>query len=477
MNIVKRYSLFFNILQRVIDLLILLIITWALNYIYGPSELYRMLGIYGSLMLPVLFHFSNIYRSWRSTRLTPQIQRLFLSWALVVFLFNALILVLSTPDQFDALWPFALLKTKIFMIWSFAVFLGLALIRVTVRLLLSQLRAKGFNQRNAVIAGAGESGLILARYLIENDWMGIQLKGIFDDRLPKDHSIKITPTHEMKVRGEVSNCPEFTLTNNIDMVFIALPMRAEGKINSLIWNLGIKGVGVFLVPDLFTLGIQKTKIHQFGDLHLLDLNLFPTWKRIFDIIFSSIVIIGTIPLWLVIIMLIKLEDGGPIFYRHNRIMENGKIFGCLKFRTMHADADKKLKTLLDENEDFKNEWEHTYKLKVDPRVTKIGKFLRKTSLDELPQFFNALVGQMSVVGARPIVYEELERYYKEMALTYCAMKPGITGPWQASKRSDTEDYYERVELDRSYVLNCSLWIDLRIILITIWRVLKPKGAY
>jgi len=214
-----------------------------------------------------------------------------------------------------------------------------------------------------------------------------------------------------------------------------------------------------------------------GDLPLMDINLFPVWKRAFDLIFSILIILITLPLWLIIFILIKLEDQGPIFYRHRRVAESGRRFNCLKFRTMHIDADKRLNDLLESDNELKKEWETSYKLKNDPRVTRIGRFLRKTSLDELPQFLNVIMGDMSVVGARPIVPEELDKYYKEIALTYCATKPGITGPWQVGQRSDIVDYQDRVEQDRRYVLSCNLWLDVRIILKTAWRVFNPKGAY
>jgi lipopolysaccharide/colanic/teichoic acid biosynthesis glycosyltransferase len=144
---------------------------------------------------------------------------------------------------------------------------------------------------------------------------------------------------------------------------------------------------------------------------------------------------------------------------------------------MHVNADQRLAKLLEDDPALKEEWRKNFKLKNDPRITKIGKFLRKTSLDEMPQFFDVLKGDMSVVGARPIVYEELKKYYNSTAITYCAMKPGVTGPWQVGNRSDTEDYNERVELDRWYILNNTLWLDLKIILKTILKVFNTKGAY
>jgi lipopolysaccharide/colanic/teichoic acid biosynthesis glycosyltransferase len=144
---------------------------------------------------------------------------------------------------------------------------------------------------------------------------------------------------------------------------------------------------------------------------------------------------------------------------------------------MHIKADQRLRELLDQNPDLCEEYERTYKIKDDPRITKIGKILRKTSLDELPQFLNVIMGEMSVVGARPVLPPQFETHYNNIALTYCATRPGITGPWQIGARSDTNDYRERVELDRLYVLNCSFWLDIKIIFKTVWRILRPKGAY
>jgi len=355
--------------------------------------------------------------------------------------------------------------------------LGLVAIRIVVKLFLVFIRERGYNQRSSVIVGTGEIAINLAKYLHENEWIGIKIRGFFDDRLAEGAVIKASPQVLGTVLGPIEKCPKFSLARGIDMVFIALPMHAQKKIGKLIWDLGTKGVNVFLVPDLFTLGVQKAKVHQMGELHLMDFNLFPEWKRPFDILFSTVAIILTSPLWLMIMILIKMEDGGPIFYRHPRVMETGKRFNCLKFRTMHVNADERLEELLKDNPAAGEEWERTYKLKNDPRLTRVGRFLRKTSLDELPQFLNVVAGQMSVVGARPVVPEELEKYYKKTALTYCAMKPGITGPWQAGKRNDIQDYSERVELDRWYVLNTSAWIDIRIIFRTMWSMLRRKGAY
>jgi undecaprenyl-phosphate galactose phosphotransferase len=203
----------------------------------------------------------------------------------------------------------------------------------------------------------------------------------------------------------------------------------------------------------------------------------PFWKNIFDKFFALFAIGISLPLMLIISLAIKLTDKGPIFFKQKRIGFRGKPFYVIKFRTMYPDAEKRLKELLEKDPKAREEWEKYWKLKNDPRITPIGKFLRKTSLDELPQFFNVLKGEMSVVGPRPVVEEELKKFYKDKAKYYISVKPGITGYWQVEGRSDIEDYKKRVEMDVWYVKNMSFWLDLKIILKTIWVMLTGKGAY
>ncbi|HBU4505768.1 TPA: UDP-phosphate galactose phosphotransferase, partial [Klebsiella pneumoniae] len=169
------------------------------------------------------------------------------------------------------------------------------------------------------------------------------------------------------------------------------------------------------------------------------------------------------------------KDGGPAIYGHERIGKNGKPFKCLKFRSMVTNSNEVLKELLLSNEEAKEEWDATFKLKNDPRITKIGHFLRRTSLDELPQLFNVLKGEMSLVGPRPIITDELARYNEEVEY-YLLSKPGMTGLWQVSGRSDV-DYETRVYLDAWYVKNWSMWNDIAILFKTIGVVLKKDGAY
>ena len=470
MNVLRKHALFFNFIQRALDVVILLLITWVIGR-YGPRELMGVLAICGSLLVIVIFSLFRVYKSWRSISVLTQIKAVFFAWVCVLSVLGLLLVLLSKKELYD------LSKPDEFVLWALLVFLGLIAIRVAVKLLLVFSRKRGYNQRSAIIVGAGEAGKKLAKYMIENRWMGINVSGFFDDRLSKGEKITASPEVLGTVLGSVEDCMPFCLSRDIDMAFVALPMSAEKKANIIIWNLGTKGVAVFLVSELFNLATQKGRILKMGELNVMDFNLFPGWKRAFDIIFSLMIIVCTLPISVMIMILVKMEDNGPIFYKHSRVMENGKKFNCLKFRTMHVNAHQRLKGLFEKNPALRDEWERTYKLKNDPRVTRVGKFLRKTSLDELPQFLNVLAGHMSVVGARPVVSEELDKYYKETALTYCATKPGITGLWQTGKRSDTVNYHERVALDRWYVSNCSSWLDIKIIFKTIRSMVKAKGAY
>ncbi|ELC0840482.1 MULTISPECIES: undecaprenyl-phosphate galactose phosphotransferase WbaP [Klebsiella] len=197
-------------------------------------------------------------------------------------------------------------------------------------------------------------------------------------------------------------------------------------------------------------------------------------KRIFDIIGSLSILIILSPVLIYICKKVK-EDGGPAIYGHERIGKGGVSFKCLKFRSMVINSKEVLAELLDRDEDAKKEWDSTFKLKNDPRITPIGQFLRRTSLDELPQLFNVLKGEMSLVGPRPIITAELERYNDEVDY-YLLSKPGMTGLWQVSGRSDV-DYETRVYLDAWYVKNWSMWNDIAILFKTINVVLKKDGAY
>lgn len=206
-------------------------------------------------------------------------------------------------------------------------------------------------------------------------------------------------------------------------------------------------------------------------------------KRAFDFLFSSCVLICGIPFYLLLILGIKLSSKGPVFYKALRMGQQGKLIYCWKFRTMCVDADKKLQEILTQNAEMRNEWETFHKLKNDPRLTIVGNFLRKSSLDELPQFWNVLKGDLSVVGPRPIQVEnpknamdEIRNRYLQRTDIILSAKPGITCIWQTKGRNELT-FDERAVMEEEYVITQSFWLDIKIIFKTIYILLFPKGAY
>jgi exopolysaccharide production protein ExoY len=197
--------------------------------------------------------------------------------------------------------------------------------------------------------------------------------------------------------------------------------------------------------------------------------------RAIDVVLSIAALIFLAPLLLLVALLVYIVDPGPILFGHRRLGKDGRSFRCWKFRSMVVDADARLRALLETDPVARAEWEADHKLRDDPRVTRIGHFLRKSSLDELPQFFNVLVGEMSLVGPRPIVSDEIAKYGRYFA-SYCRVRPGITGLWQISGRNDVS-YRRRVALDVAYVRSKSVALDIGILLLTVPRVVARRGSY
>jgi len=198
-------------------------------------------------------------------------------------------------------------------------------------------------------------------------------------------------------------------------------------------------------------------------------------RRSVDLVLASLALVFFAPLMLLVAVSVWMQDGGPVFYAHSRVGRDGRVFKCLKFRSMLVDSEARLQRLLTESADARAEWDRDHKLRNDPRITALGSFLRRSSLDELPQLFNVLAGEMSLVGPRPIVAGEVKRYGRRFS-HYCSVRPGITGLWQVSGRNDVS-YRRRVAIDTCYAQNQSLALDLRIMLATVPSVLMRKGSY
>ncbi|MCB1111077.1 MAG: sugar transferase [Chlamydiales bacterium] len=223
-----------------------------------------------------------------------------------------------------------------------------------------------------------------------------------------------------------------------------------------------------------------TSFQQADQIPFLDYSLCSIkhnpMKRIFDLVFSMVVMTLGLPLFFLIALTIKCTSRGGVIYAQERVGRGGKAFRCYKFRTMYVDAEKRLEEILSRNSQLKKEWSLTRKLKRDPRITWIGSFLRKTSLDELPQFWNVFKGDLSVVGPRPVLQTELEEFFGASANKILSIRPGLTGLWQVSGRNNLT-YQKRVALDLAYVKSQSILLDIKLIIKTVPQMIVPKGAY
>lgn len=469
-NLRERSSVIYRLLH-ILDCSLVCGFLWLLVQWYQVpwSRYYSWLELVVFGVSFISFHYFQLYRSWRGWKFYREFFVIVQAWSTVIGILLFYFFIFKISEGYSRV---------VFIVWSLTTPFFIFFSHIIVRKFLRYYRSQGKNIRHALIVGAGDLGIRMARQMEEIPWAGIQVVGFFDDKLETKEAVDEI---DKPMLGRINEVRDYLKVNDIDYVYIALPMRAERKIFRILQECRDLGAQIYLVPDLYIFGLHHAEIQSLGDMLVLNFNPDSSWKRTFDVIFSSAVLVLTAPLMLLIMLCIKLDSRGPVLYRHRRIMVTGREFECLKFRTMVVDADQQLEKLLIENKALADEWQKNFKLKDDPRITRVGRFLRHTSLDEFPQFINVLKGEMSVVGARPIVGKELAEYYKgngeQSAGRYVSMKPGITGPWQVTKRNDMDDYQERVELDDWYVLNYSLRQDIKIIFKTIRCIFTGKGAY
>jgi undecaprenyl-phosphate galactose phosphotransferase len=341
-----------------------------------------------------------------------------------------------------------------------------------------------FFKRKVLVIGAGSAGKAAVKELGNQDYLGTKVIGFLDDddeKLGKSYKIG---KKKFKVLGKVKDFEKIADERAIQFAILALPTLPAKKLSKLIVKIQRRVRELVIVPEIKGVSPLNTETFHVYDLDLMMLkvnnNVRSTFnrfaKRSFDIVVSLALLPFILPIIGILAYFIKKESPGDVFYAHNRVGKDGRIIPVLKFRSMYSDSKERLEKLLESDPAIREEWEKNFKLKNDPRVTKIGKFIRESSLDELPQIFNVLKGEMSLVGPRPVVEEELKKYYKESAEYYKMVKPGITGFWQVSGRSDT-DYDFRVKVDTWYVYNWSLWLDIMVLIKTVRVVLLKEGAY
>ncbi len=337
----------------------------------------------------------------------------------------------------------------------------------------------GIWKERVLILGAGRAGRLVMDGLQRERHMGYEVIGFLDD----DELKKGEVIGGKKVFGSVRHFPRFVKELGIRTIIIAMPSLHPERLSAITANVQNHAINTIVIPDLKGIALLNTELlHLFyEEIFLMNIrnNLKSALNRLIKRLFDIAAGIISMPLLLPIIgaigLVIRLETPGPAIYTHDRIGKNGKTFRCYKFRTMHKDAEERLREILESNETAREEWDKKWKLKDDPRVTRIGRFLRRTSLDELPQVFNVLKGEMSLVGPRPYLPRERAEIESDLGVI-CSAKPGITGLWQVSGRSNT-GYEYRMKLDTWYVMNWSLWLDIVILFKTLKVVVRMEGAY
>lgn len=345
------------------------------------------------------------------------------------------------------------------------------------------LSAAGLWRDNVIIIGAGSAGIDTAKGINADIHLGYQVVGFLDDNEAIGRDITINGS-SYRIFGKIKHFRKFVKHFNINTVIIAIPSLSVEKLSELTNQIQKYTKSVLLVPDVKGVALTNTELyHLFMEqLFLLKINnnLKSTFnrfvKRSFDLALSILLLPFILPVIALTGLLIKLDSSGPIFHIEGRFGKNKSVFKCIKFRTMFLDHDKALKTYLASHPGAAADWRMYKKLKgYDPRVTRTGALLRKISLDELPQIFNVLKGEMSLVGSRPYLPRE-EADMRHHIDTILLTPPGITGLWQVSGRNKLT-FDARLRLDAWYVLNWSLWLDIVILLKTFKVVLRKEGAY
>lgn len=462
-GIIQSNQSSFSTMYRLVDLiaiafLFFLILESKQEKFEADSWILLSLGL---IVFNVTAEALDLYRSWRTQSTTILIKYTTIAWLVtssVIVVFSYFFPELAKYDE------------TIILIWIFSTFPALAAWRIVFREILFIQRKQGRNTRKAAIIGGTPAGYHLATQILENNHLGIKLDGIYDDR---DMNRLPLEFHDQIV-GDIEEAISKAKKGTIDFIYVAMPMSAEARIMEILNRCSDTTCSVYIIPNFFIYNLLHARWQTVGSVQTLSVFDTPfqgannVLKRIEDLIFSCIILsIVAIPM-LFIAIGIKLSSKGPIIFKQNRYGLDGKQIKVYKFRTMRT-AD---------NGDVIQQ-----ATKGDSRVTPFGAFLRRRSLDELPQFFNVLQGRMSIVGPRPhaIAHNEQYRELIEGYMLRHKVKPGITGWAQINGfRGETETVnkmVKRVEYDLDYIHRWSVWLDVKIILKSIIKGFSDKNAY
>jgi exopolysaccharide biosynthesis polyprenyl glycosylphosphotransferase len=385
---------------------------------------------------------------------------------------TALCLAIATiPAFFIREYPLS----RLFLVYLWPFQTGILLLfRLGLRETLKYIRRRGYNYRQILIVGRNGRAAKIAEKIKETPYFGLRILGFIDAPNGNHTYDRI---HDFNLIGSLEDLERILRDQIVDEVFITLPFKSfYSEIENIIRICEEIGVEAKIPIDLFTVNFAKETLSRYGDMQVLDFYTSPkmNWqlltKRLIDMIVSSFSLILLSPLFAIVSILIKITSNGPIFFKQQRVGYNGRIFTCLKFRTMVDNAETLKKQLMSLNEVDGP----VFKIKDDPRITKVGRILRKISIDELPQLINVLKGDMSLVGPRPPVPSEVTQYQLNHRRRL-SMRPGITCTWQVNGRNSIP-FEKWMELDKQYIDDWSLWLDFKILAKTIPTVLRGSGA-
>jgi exopolysaccharide biosynthesis polyprenyl glycosylphosphotransferase len=468
----RRFSTNFAVFSIAFDLLVVALSLWGVNQlrpllnalpftkpIPAPPPIPIQMYFTFPLVWVVIMLAFSVYDGRKNIRIVDEFANLTLG-SLLAGITLAGILYLTYRDT----------SRVTFLVFFATTYLLLVLWRVLVRLLYRRRNEQEGLKTRVLIVGAGPVGRDIETRLQEHSHLDVVLSGFLDDDIQKreDHP---------EILGDTSTVRAIIKEQQVTDVVIALPTRAFEKVNGLVKELDDLPVKVWIVPDYFSLSLHHTEMHDFLGIPMLDLRAAALTefqrmiKRIFDLLITTGILIFALPVMGIVALLIWLVDGKPILFTQQRAGENGKVFKIYKFRTMVRNAEAVQKQV----ETVDTQGELIHKTRHDPRITPLGRFLRRLSLDELPQFFNVMRGNMSLVGPRPEL-PYLVELYKPWQRKRFSVPQGITGWWQIHGRSD-KPMHLHTEDDLYYIQNYSIWLDIQILMQTLWIILRGKGAY
>lgn len=435
----------------------LVLIAWL--YKEPFSGYYLVLMIITFFISSYVFEQTNIYRTWRNGKLFAYISDTVIGWGIIV----AILFFLGYATKLSYRY-----SDQVILTWFITTPIALIISHLIVRKIASNHRKEG-TLRSVVIVGANETGLNIAERIAEYPYLLMEVRGFFEDR---DEARNPVPIPSML--GGVTDVASYVRKNNIDMIFISLPMSAQPRIRSLLDDLHDSTASIYFLPDVYIFDLMQARFDNVGGIPVVAICESPFMgvdsvvKNVSDFVFASIILVLISPIMLAIAMAVKLTSPGPAIFKQRRYGLNGEEIIVYKFRSMTVTDDGQKVDQATIN---------------DPRITKIGGFLRRTSLDELPQFVNVLQGRMSIVGPRPhaVAHNELYRKLIKGYMLRHKVKPGITGWAQVNGlRGETEvleKMQARINFDLEYLQNWSIWFDTWIILRTLWVVLRRENAY